>query len=95
MLDSIKEFTGYDLTGMNEDQIREVCGKLNMEIDETMDVKVSSTMKYSVNSMKAITIQPTFITDYPKDNVTAYQPSPHQSGINRTLRINGKRKRVM
>ena len=36
MLDSIKEFTGYDLTGMNEEQIREVCGKLNMETDETM-----------------------------------------------------------
>ena len=25
MLDSIKEFTGYDLTGMNEEQFREVC----------------------------------------------------------------------
>ena len=34
MLDSIKEFTGYDLTGMNEEQIREVCKKLNMEIDD-------------------------------------------------------------
>ena len=32
MLDSIKEFTGYDLTGMNEEQIREVCQKLNMEL---------------------------------------------------------------
>ena len=36
MLDSIKEHTGYDLTGMNEEQIREVCQKLNMEIDDTM-----------------------------------------------------------
>ena len=33
MLDSIKHFTGYDLTGMDENQIREVCLKLNMEID--------------------------------------------------------------
>lgn len=40
MLDAIKEHTGYDLTGMNEAQIREVCQKLNMEIDETM-VKVN------------------------------------------------------
>lgn len=31
-----KEHTGYDLTGMNEEQIREVCKKLNMEIDDTM-----------------------------------------------------------
>ena len=36
MLDSIKEFTGYDLTGKTEDEIREICLKLNMEIDDTM-----------------------------------------------------------
>ena len=36
MLGAIKEHTGYDLTGMNEEQIREVCKKLNMEIDDTM-----------------------------------------------------------
>ena len=43
MLDSIKEFTGYDLTGMNEDQIREVCKKLNL------------STKSSANSAKATT----------------------------------------
>ena len=36
ILDAIKEKTGYDLNGMDEDQIREVCKKLNMEIDDTM-----------------------------------------------------------
>ena len=34
ILDAIKEKTGYDLTGMDEAQIREVCGKLGMEIGE-------------------------------------------------------------
>ncbi|KAA6304368.1 Lysine--tRNA ligase, partial [termite gut metagenome] len=36
MFDAIKEFTGYDLTGKTEKEIREICGKLNMEIDDTM-----------------------------------------------------------
>ncbi|MBR6248323.1 MAG: lysine--tRNA ligase, partial [Muribaculaceae bacterium] len=36
ILDAIEEKTGYNLTGMDEAQIREVCHKLNMEIDDTM-----------------------------------------------------------
>ena len=66
MLDSIKEFTGYDLTGMNEDQIREVCGKLNMEIDETMG-KGKLIDEIFGEFCEGHYIQPTFITDYPKE----------------------------
>ena len=36
MIDAIKEFTGIDITGMNEDQLREVCKKIGVEVDETM-----------------------------------------------------------
>ena len=36
ILDAIKEKTGYDLNGMSEEEIREVCKKLNMDIDDTM-----------------------------------------------------------
>ena len=36
ILDAIKEKTGYDLYPMNEDEIREVAKKLNIEVDETM-----------------------------------------------------------
>ena len=36
ILDAIKEKTGYDLNGMSEDEIRVVCKKLNMDIDDTM-----------------------------------------------------------
>ena len=64
MLDSIKEFTGYDLTGMNEDQIREVCLKLNMEIDETMG-KGKLIDEIFGEFCEGNYIQPTFITDYP------------------------------
>ena len=64
MLDSIKEFTGYDLTGMNEEQIREVCKKLNMEIDDTMG-KGKLIDEIFGEFCEGNYIQPTFITDYP------------------------------
>ena len=64
MLDSIKEFTGYDLAGKNEDEIREICGKLNMEIDETMG-KGKLIDEIFGEFCEGNYIQPTFITDYP------------------------------
>lgn len=64
MLDSIKEFTGYDLTGMNEEQVREVCLKLKLEVDETMG-KGKLIDEIFGEFCEGNYIQPTFITDYP------------------------------
>lgn len=64
MLDSIKEHTGYDLTGMSEDEIREVCKKLNMEIDDSMG-KGKLIDEIFGEFCEGTYIQPTFITDYP------------------------------
>ena len=64
MLDSIKEFTGYDLAGKTEDEIREVCRKLNMEIDDTMG-KGKLIDEIFGEFCEGHYIQPTFITDYP------------------------------
>lgn len=64
MLDSIKEFTGYDLTGKSEDEIREICKKLNMEIDDTMG-KGKLIDEIFGEFCEGNYIQPTFITDYP------------------------------
>ena len=64
MLDSIKEFTGYDLNGMDEQQIREVCQKLKMEVDETMG-KGKLIDEIFGEFCEGNYIQPTFITDYP------------------------------
>jgi len=91
MLDSIKEFTGYDLSEMDENQIREVCGKLNMEIDETMG-KGKLIDEIFGEFCEGNYIQPTFITDYP------IEMSPlckrHRSNPNLTerfeLMVNGK-----
>lgn len=64
MLDAIKEFTGYDLTGKNEEQIRETCGKLKMEINDTMG-KGKLIDEIFGEFCEGNYIQPTFITDYP------------------------------
>ena len=66
MLGAIKEHTGYDLTGMNEEQIREVCKKLNMEIDDTMG-KGKLIDEIFGEKCEGHYIQPTFIYDYPKE----------------------------
>ncbi|MBQ8737132.1 MAG: lysine--tRNA ligase, partial [Bacteroidaceae bacterium] len=64
ILDAIKEKTGYDLSGMSEDEIREVCKKLNMEIDDTMG-KGKLIDEIFGEFCEGDFIQPTFITDYP------------------------------
>jgi len=66
MLDSIKFFTGHDLTGMDEKQIREVCKELNMEVDETMG-KGKLIDEIFGEFCEGNYIQPTFIIDYPKE----------------------------
>lgn len=64
MLDSIREHTGYDLNGMSEEEIREVCRKLDMEIDDTMG-KGKLIDEIFGEFCEGTYIQPTFITDYP------------------------------
>lgn len=64
MIDSIKEFTGYDISGMNEEQLREVCKKLNIEVDETMG-KGKLIDEIFGEKCEGNYIQPTFIIDYP------------------------------
>lgn len=64
MLDSIKEFTGHDLTGKTEEEIREICKKLNMDIDDTMG-KGKLIDEIFGEFCEGNYIQPTFITDYP------------------------------
>lgn len=64
MIDSIKEFTGIDITGMDESQLRDVCKQLHIEIDETMG-KGKIIDEIFGDKCEGNYIQPTFITDYP------------------------------
>jgi lysyl-tRNA synthetase class 2 len=64
MIDSIKEFTGIDINGMNEAQLREVCKQLHVEADDTMG-KGKMIDEIFGEKCEGNYIQPTFITDYP------------------------------
>lgn len=64
MLDSIQEHTGIDISGMNEAQLRDVCKKLNIEIDDTMG-KGKLIDEIFGEKCEGNYIQPTFIIDYP------------------------------
>ncbi len=64
MLDAIKEHTGFDLSSMSEGEIREVCNKLNIQIDNSMG-KGKLIDEIFGEKCEHHYIQPTFIIDYP------------------------------
>jgi lysyl-tRNA synthetase class 2 len=64
MIDAIKEHTGIDIAGMNEDEVRAVCKQLHVEVDETFG-KGKMIDELFGEKCEHHMIQPTFITDYP------------------------------
>ena len=64
MIDAIKDHTGIDISGMDENQLREVCKELGVELDETMG-KGKIIDEIFGEKAEGKYIQPTFITDYP------------------------------
>ncbi len=66
ILEAIKIHTGFDVSGMNVDEIRDVCKKLHMAVDETMG-KGKLIDELFGEKCEHHYIQPTFITDYPKE----------------------------
>ena len=91
ILDAIKEKTGYDLNGMDEAQIREVCQKLNMEIDDTMG-KGKLIDEIFGEFCEGNFIQPTFITDYPVEMSPLTKMHRSKPGLTERfeLMVNGK-----
>ena len=64
MIDAIKEHTGIDITGMDEEQLRATASKLGIEVDETMG-KGKLIDEIFGEKCEGTYIQPTFIIDYP------------------------------
>ena len=64
MYEAIKEFTGFDISGMTEEQLRDVCKKLNIHV-EAHAGKGKLIDEIFGEKCEGNYIQPTFITDYP------------------------------
>jgi lysyl-tRNA synthetase class 2 len=66
MADSIKHFTGFDITDKSEDEIRTAAKGMGIEINETMG-KGKLIDEIFGEKCEGNYIQPTYITDYPKE----------------------------
>jgi lysyl-tRNA synthetase class 2 len=66
MADSIKHFTGFDITGKTEDEIRQAAISMGIEVDGSMG-KGKLIDEIFGEKCEGNYIQPTFITDYPKE----------------------------
>ena len=66
MADSIKHFTGYDITGKTEKELFDAAKGMGIEVDSTMG-KGKLIDEMFGEKCEGNYIQPTFITDYPKE----------------------------
>lgn len=91
MLDSIKFFTGKDLNGKSEDEIRKICVELGMQVNDTMG-KGKLIDEIFGEFCEGNYIQPTFITDYPKEMSPLCKRHRNDSNLTERfeLMVNGK-----
>lgn len=66
MTDAIKKYTGVDITGKDEAQLRDICRQLDVPMDDTMG-KGKLIDAIFGEKCEGEMIQPTFITDYPME----------------------------
>ncbi|WP_430411868.1 lysine--tRNA ligase [Kordia sp.] len=66
MTQSIIDFTGFDITGKSEEELREAAKGMGISVDETMG-KGKLIDEIFGEKCEGNYIEPTFITDYPKE----------------------------
>ncbi len=91
ILDAIQEHTGIDVSDMDENALRETAKKLGLEVDETMG-KGKLIDELFGECCEHHYIQPTFITDYPKEMSPLTKAHRSKPGLTERfeLMVNGK-----
>ena len=91
ILDAIKEKTGYDLSTMSEDEVREVAKKYGVEDTDKMG-KGKLIDEIFGETCEGTFIQPTFITDYPVEMSPLTKMHRSKAGLTERfeLMVNGK-----
>ena len=91
MYDAILEHTGFDISTMNENQLREVCQKLNIHVDNTMG-KGKLVDEIFSEKCEHHFVQPTFIIDYPVEMSPLTKRHRSKAGLVERfeLMVNGK-----
>lgn len=91
ILDAIKEQTGYDLSGKTEDEIRQICRELKMEITPQMGKGKLIDEIFGEFCEKTF-VQPTFIIDYPVEMSPLTKMHRSKPGLTERfeLMVNGK-----
>jgi len=91
MYDAIKEHTGVDISGMHEDQLREVCKHLGIHVDAKLG-KGKLVDEIFSEKCEAHYVQPTFIIDYPVEMSPLTKKHRSKPGLVERfeLMVNGK-----
>lgn len=91
MYDAIKEHTGVDISGMDEDQLRGVCKQLGIHVDAKMG-KGKLVDEIFGEKCEAHYVQPTFIIDYPVEMSPLTKKHRSKPGLVERfeLMVNGK-----